>query len=204
MLTFKILTSFALVALVAFHAAGQQQCSNDNKVFWYKTFVENFRGDAKQQKLALNAAESYIAACPADLNDKPREYMQKFMDRLKSNTGGLNPATDSLVLSQTNRTTALQQSRRVQWEYGQLSVYRHLNRDEEAFRWNGPDANFSAGSFDELFKKMGGKTQALTPIEILNLLGQQGWELVSHTTLAFHADGTIRETLTTWTLKRQL
>jgi hypothetical protein len=80
--TIKILALAASIAAFAVPALAQsQECNDENKGAWYKTFYDNFRGSADQQKTAVDAAKTYIAACPADTNDKQREYMQKIMDK---------------------------------------------------------------------------------------------------------------------------
>ena len=80
--TIKILALAVAMAAFAIPALAQsQECNDENKGAWYKTFYDNFKGSADQQKTAVDAAKTYIAACPADANDKQREYMQKFVDK---------------------------------------------------------------------------------------------------------------------------
>lgn len=80
--TIKILAlTISLAAFAAPALAQSTECNDENKGAWYKTFYENFKGTAEQQKTAVDAAKSYIAACPADPADKQREYMAKFVDK---------------------------------------------------------------------------------------------------------------------------
>ncbi len=80
--TIKILAlAVAIAAFAAPALAQSKECNDENKAAWYKTFYENFKGTAEQQKTAVDAANTYIAACPADPADKQREYMQKFVDK---------------------------------------------------------------------------------------------------------------------------
>lgn len=80
--TMKFLaTAFALAMIAVPALAQSQECNDENKGAWYKTFYDNFRGTAEQQKTAVEAAKTYIAACPADPADKQREYMQKFVTK---------------------------------------------------------------------------------------------------------------------------
>ena len=73
--TIKLLALAASLAVFAVPALAQDQCTDENKDLWYsKTFLPNFKGDAPAQKIAYEAAKKYIAACPAD---QYSEYMQK-------------------------------------------------------------------------------------------------------------------------------
>lgn len=87
--TMKFLAMAFALAMFAVPALAQtQECNDENKGTWYKTFYDNFRGTAEQQKTAAESAKTYIAACPADPADKQREYMQKFVtkwDELQGN-----------------------------------------------------------------------------------------------------------------------
>ncbi len=80
--TIKFLAlTISLAAFAAPALAQSNECNDENKGAWYKTFYDNFKGDATQQKTAVDAAKTYIAACPADPADKQREYMAKFVDK---------------------------------------------------------------------------------------------------------------------------
>src|SRR6059058_3021141 len=74
--TIKLLALAAALAVFAVPALAQNdQCTDENKDLWYaKTFLPNFKGDAAQQKLAYDAAKKYITSCPAD---QYSDYMQK-------------------------------------------------------------------------------------------------------------------------------
>src|ERR1051326_7386786 len=74
------LTVFALPAL-----AQSQECNDDNKAAWYKTFFDNYKGDPAAQKVAYDAAKKYIDTCADDPNDAQRRYMKKFVDLVDAN-----------------------------------------------------------------------------------------------------------------------
>ena len=92
----RIIKLLALAATLAVFAvptlAQKQECTDDNKGTWYKTFYDNYKGDAAQQKVAYNNAKLYLDSCPADPNDAQAKFMQKFVDlvnasRQKASTG---------------------------------------------------------------------------------------------------------------------
>lgn len=71
----------AMAALAVPALAQAKECNDENKGAWYKTFYDNFKGDANQQKTAYDAAKTYIAACPADPADQQRPYMEKWVKK---------------------------------------------------------------------------------------------------------------------------
>ncbi len=75
-----MLAVFAVPAL-----AQADQCNDENKGAWYKTFYDNFKGDAPAQKVAYDSAKKYLTACPADPADKQAAYMKKFVDAYDAN-----------------------------------------------------------------------------------------------------------------------
>lgn len=82
--TIKTLALAAVLAVFAVPALAQkQECTDENKAAWYKTFYDNFKLDAAQQKIAYEAANTYIASCPADPNDKQLPYMEKWVKKYK-------------------------------------------------------------------------------------------------------------------------
>jgi len=77
----KLLALAATFAVLAIPAVAQaDQCNDDNKGAWYKTFFDNYKGDVAAQKVAYESAKKYINACPDDPNDAQRKYMKKFVD----------------------------------------------------------------------------------------------------------------------------
>lgn len=81
-LTTKIFALAVAMAMFAVPALAQtKECNDENKGAWYKTFYDNFKGTAEQQKVAVEAAKTYLATCPADPADKQAEYMKKFVDK---------------------------------------------------------------------------------------------------------------------------
>jgi type II secretory pathway pseudopilin PulG len=89
----KLLALAATLAVVAIPVFAQsQECNEENKGTWYGTFYKNYKGDAAAQKVAYDAAKTYLGACPADPNDKQAAFMKKFVDLMdglvgKANTG---------------------------------------------------------------------------------------------------------------------
>jgi|SRR5215831_8183684 len=82
----KLLALTATLAVFAIPALAQaDQCNDDNKGAWYKTFFDNYKGDPPAQKVAYDAAMKYINACPDDPNDAQRKYMKKFVDLMDKN-----------------------------------------------------------------------------------------------------------------------
>ena len=92
----RIIKLLALAATLAVFAvpvlAQKQECTDDNKGTWYKTFYDNYKGDAAAQKVAYDNAHLYLDNCPADPNDAQARFMKKFVDAVdamkdKANTG---------------------------------------------------------------------------------------------------------------------
>ncbi len=78
--TIKTLALAAMLAVFAVPVLAQkQECNDENKGAWYKTFYDNFKGTAEQQKTAYDSAKLYLDNCPADPADKQAEYMKKFV-----------------------------------------------------------------------------------------------------------------------------
>src|SRR5258708_4005520 len=69
-----MLAAFSIPAL-----AQNKECNDDNKAAWYKTFLENYKGDGNQQKTAYEAAKTYITACPDDPADNPEQFLKKWV-----------------------------------------------------------------------------------------------------------------------------
>jgi len=80
----RIIKLLALAATLAVFAvptlAQKQECTDDNKGTWYKTFYDNYKGDPAAQKVAYDNAKLYLTSCPADPNDAQARFMQKFVD----------------------------------------------------------------------------------------------------------------------------
>jgi hypothetical protein len=85
----RIIKLFVLAAALAVFAipaiAQADQCNDDNKGAWYKTFFDNYKGDAAAQKVAYDSAQKYLTACPADPNDAQAKFMKKFVDLVDAN-----------------------------------------------------------------------------------------------------------------------
>jgi hypothetical protein len=82
----KLLALTATLAVLAIPAVAQaDQCNEDNKGAWYKTFFDNYKGDVAAQKVAYDAAKKYIDSCPDDPGDAQRRYMKKFVDLVDKN-----------------------------------------------------------------------------------------------------------------------
>src|ERR1051326_5696352 len=82
----KLLALAATLIVFALPALAQsQECNDDNKAAWYKTFFDNYKGDPAAQKVAYDAAKKYIDTCADDPNDAQRRYMKKFVDLVDAN-----------------------------------------------------------------------------------------------------------------------
>lgn len=73
--TIKLLAITAALAAFAVPVLAQDQCTDDTKGAWYKTFLDNYKGDEAKQQVAYDAAKKYITSCPEDqyskyMNDK--------------------------------------------------------------------------------------------------------------------------------------
>jgi len=78
--TIKLLAlSVAMAAFAVPVLAQTKECNDENKGAWYKTYYDNRKGDAPQQKIAYDAAKAYVTSCPADPNDNQRPYMERFV-----------------------------------------------------------------------------------------------------------------------------
>lgn len=81
-LTTKIFALAVAMAMFAVPALAQtKECNDENKGAWYKTFYDNFKGSAEQQKVAYDAAKTYLTSCPSDPNDKQAPYMDKWVKK---------------------------------------------------------------------------------------------------------------------------
>ena len=83
----RIIKLLALAATLAVFAvptlAQKQECTDDNKGTWYKTFYDNYKGDGAAQKVAYDNAKLYLDNCAKDPNDKQAAFMQKFVDAVE-------------------------------------------------------------------------------------------------------------------------
>jgi hypothetical protein len=96
----KLLALTAIVAVFAIPAIAQaDQCNDENKAAWYKTFYDNYKGDVPAQKIAYDAAKKYLGTCPDDPNDAQAKYMKKFVDLVDKNkaAGDTAKACDDAV-----------------------------------------------------------------------------------------------------------
>jgi len=99
--TIKTLALAALLAVFAVPALAQkQECNDESKAAWYKTYYDNRKGEAPQQKIAYDAAKTYVDSCPADPNDQQRPYMEKFVKQwedLQSKAGAAKQFEDAVT-----------------------------------------------------------------------------------------------------------
>ena len=83
--TIKLLALVAAMAVLAIPTEAQkQECTEENKNAWYKTFYDNRRGSEEQQKTAYDTANIYIESCPDDPNDAQLPPMKKFVAAYKA------------------------------------------------------------------------------------------------------------------------
>jgi len=102
--TIKILAlTISLAAFAAPALAQSTECNDDNKAAWYKTFYDNFKGEAAQQKTAYDAAKTYIAACPADPADQQRPYMEKWTKKYDDVMGKADTAKQFQTAVETKK-----------------------------------------------------------------------------------------------------
>jgi hypothetical protein len=87
----KLLALAATLAVVAIPVLAQsQECNDENKGTWYGTFFKNYKGDAAAQKVAYDAAKTYLGSCPANPEDKQAAFMKKFVDLMDKAMGTAN------------------------------------------------------------------------------------------------------------------
>jgi len=78
-----------LAAFAAPARAQAKECNDESKAAWYNTFLANFKGDPAQQKIAYDAAKTYLTTCPEDPEDKVAAYMKnKFVVPYEAMTAG--------------------------------------------------------------------------------------------------------------------
>lgn len=81
----KLLALAAAMAVFAAPTEAQkQECTEENKNAWYKTFYDNRTGAEEQQKTAYDAANLYIESCPDDPNDAQLKPLKKFVTAYKA------------------------------------------------------------------------------------------------------------------------
>ncbi len=80
----RLVTIGATLALLAFPAVAnslstdtlaQDQCTDENKAAWYKTFIDTYKTD--QQPKAYEAAKKYLTACTEDTQQT--QYLKKWV-----------------------------------------------------------------------------------------------------------------------------
>ena len=81
----RLVTIGATLALLAFPAVAnslstdtlaQDQCTDENKAAWYKTFIDTYKTDA--QPKAYEAAKKYLTACSAE-DTQQTQYLKKWV-----------------------------------------------------------------------------------------------------------------------------
>src|SRR4030095_11275887 len=83
--TIKLLALAAAMAVFALPTKAQkQECTEENKNAWYKTFYDNRTGAEEQQKTAYDTAKIYIESCPDDPNDAQLKPLKKFVAAYKA------------------------------------------------------------------------------------------------------------------------
>ena len=77
----KLFMFAAIVAAFAVPALAQSKdCNDENKAAWYQKFLDNYKGNPDQQKIADDAATTYLAACPDDTSDIAK-YLKNFHEK---------------------------------------------------------------------------------------------------------------------------
>jgi hypothetical protein len=83
--TIKLLSLAAALAVFAVPTLAQkQECTEENKNAWYRTFYNNRTGSEEQQKTAYDTANIYIESCPDDPNDAQLKPIKKFAAAYKA------------------------------------------------------------------------------------------------------------------------
>jgi hypothetical protein len=78
----------------------------------------------------------------------------------------------------TQTSSADSHTQRTQWEYAII----FLGTSTQQF--SAPGKMINADSLSELHRKMGGKGEFLSILDLLNLAGNEGWEMVSANSLS--------------------
>jgi hypothetical protein len=82
--TIKLLALAAMLAVVAAPALAQsKECNDENKAAWYDTVLKSYKGDAPQQKVAYDAAKSYLTCSPGDTGDIAK-WLQNFVTKYEA------------------------------------------------------------------------------------------------------------------------
>src|SRR5947209_8772527 len=86
-----------------------------------------------------------------------------------------------------------------QWEYCELFSSRQVADNSYVIVFEGPNGAFyRENSYVEMCAKLGGKAAHNNSTEILNHLGKDGWELVTHSQTVAHNNGNAQEVRITW------
>jgi hypothetical protein len=87
------------------------------------------------------------------------------------------------------------------WEYGELLAHQY--GAEATVTWTSPAGKVGAAGWKGLLKKLAGREGAGEVVEALNVLGEQGWELVAVSERPIQGAGRVAgEAVTRWTFKR--
>ncbi len=85
--TLKLLTLAAMIAVFAAPVFSQsKECNDENKAAWYQKFLDNRKGEPPQQKVAYDAAKTYLTSCPEDPNDQIAAYLKKWVTAYEAAT----------------------------------------------------------------------------------------------------------------------
>jgi hypothetical protein len=90
-----------------------------------------------------------------------------------------------------------------QWEYCELFSSRQVSDNSYVVVFEGPNGAFlREASYVDMCAKLGGKATNNNSTEVLNHLGKDGWELITHSQTVVHNNGSAQEVRITWMLKR--
>ena len=99
--------------------------------------------------------------------------------------------------------------KRDHWEYAELSSKAFNRGGREAtftVKWEGPNGEHTANGFKEIGSKLGFTLSATHSTSLLNALGKEGWELVTHSrteAAGIDSDDVMHWREAAWTLKRR-
>jgi hypothetical protein len=78
--TIKLILITAMLAAFTVPVLAQSKdCTDENKAAWYQKFLDNYKGNPDQQKVAYDNANLYLA-CSSDASDQIATYLKKFVD----------------------------------------------------------------------------------------------------------------------------
>ena len=93
------------------------------------------------------------------------------------------------------------------WEYGEFGRFKDEYAGGEAYYWECSAGIVKRSTLAELCKALGGESKNSCTTDFLNVLGTQGWDLISHSEKVYtyatsNYGGGVGLVTSAWTLKR--